>query len=128
MESTRNLSVLDMLCTTKSCIHIFFPSTLVCKVEGTEMEVCDVNKLRICNDIYHEIRTGSCLVEKCGEKLQISAYYFYAGYYMFIESSSPRLENDTARLYSPVFTSQLTASQPSCFIFWYHMYGATTGM
>ncbi|XP_069693713.1 uncharacterized protein [Periplaneta americana] len=49
------------------------------------------------------------------------------GYYMFIESSSPRMENDTARLYSPVYTSQLTASQPSCFTFWYHMYGATTG-
>lgn len=49
------------------------------------------------------------------------------GYYMFIESSSPRMENDTARLYSPVYGSQLTSSQPSCFIFWYHMYGATTG-
>jgi len=51
----------------------------------------------------------------------------YAGYYMFIESSSPRMENDTARLYSPIYTSQLNASQPSCFIFWYHMYGSTTG-
>lgn len=49
------------------------------------------------------------------------------GYYMFIESSSPRMENDTARLYSPIYASQLTASQPSCFIFWYHMYGFTTG-
>ncbi|PNF23103.1 hypothetical protein B7P43_G09127 [Cryptotermes secundus] len=49
------------------------------------------------------------------------------GYYMFIGSSSHRMENDTARLYSPVYGSQLTSSQPSCFIFWYHMYGATTG-
>jgi hypothetical protein len=38
------------------------------------------------------------------------------------------MENDTARLFSPVYTSQSTESQPSCFIFWYHMFGATTGM
>ncbi|KAJ9580601.1 hypothetical protein L9F63_024216, partial [Diploptera punctata] len=50
------------------------------------------------------------------------------GYYMFIETSSPRIENDTARLFSPVFSPNLTVSQPSCFIFWYHMYGAATGI
>ncbi|XP_066998462.2 neuropilin-1a isoform X3 [Anabrus simplex] len=46
------------------------------------------------------------------------------GHYMYIESSS-RLENDTARLLSPMYQPQL--SQNACFVFWYHMYGATTG-
>lgn len=46
------------------------------------------------------------------------------GYYMYIEASSPRKQNDTARLFSPVYSSDLT---PGCFVFWYHMYGASTG-
>ncbi|CAH0548931.1 unnamed protein product [Brassicogethes aeneus] len=45
------------------------------------------------------------------------------GYYMYIESSSRR-ENDTARLISPFY--QKTATD-TCFEFYYHMYGATTG-
>nr|CAD7407717.1 unnamed protein product [Timema poppensis] len=48
-----------------------------------------------------------------------------SGHYMYIESSSPRLENDTARLFSPVFGAH--DSQDACFSLWYHMYGATTG-
>uniref|UniRef100_A0A1B6MVJ5 MAM domain-containing protein n=2 Tax=Graphocephala atropunctata TaxID=36148 RepID=A0A1B6MVJ5_9HEMI len=44
---------------------------------------------------------------------------------MYLETSSPRLENDTARLFSPVFPAP--SSPNSCFTFWYHMYGLTTG-
>ena len=49
-----------------------------------------------------------------------------------MESSSPRLLNDTARLFSPVYsppetTAAATADPGSCFTFWYHMYGSTTG-
>ena len=40
------------------------------------------------------------------------------GYYMFIETSSPRKNGDTASLISPTI-----ASGPKCFTFWYHMYG-----
>ena len=38
---------------------------------------------------------------------------------MFIESSSPRVLNDTARLVS----AQVTMTTPKCLHFWYHMYG-----
>lgn len=44
---------------------------------------------------------------------------------MYLETSSPRLENDTARLFSPEYPPP--RNNDSCFIFWYHMYGATTG-
>ncbi|XP_067137066.1 uncharacterized protein [Centruroides vittatus] len=47
-----------------------------------------------------------------------------AGYYMYIEASSPRKINDTARLFSPVYSPNLSSS---CFTFWYHMYGTTIG-
>ncbi|XP_077288356.1 uncharacterized protein LOC143912816 isoform X2 [Arctopsyche grandis] len=46
------------------------------------------------------------------------------GYYMYIESSVKN-ENDTARLLSPIFPSNLTRN--GCFVFYYHMYGRTTG-
>ena len=48
-----------------------------------------------------------------------------AGYYLYIESSSPRLLNDTARIYSPVYGAD--SSSGGCFTFWYHMYGSSTG-
>ncbi|XP_014681501.1 PREDICTED: MAM and LDL-receptor class A domain-containing protein 1-like [Priapulus caudatus] len=43
---------------------------------------------------------------------------------MYIEGSSPRRENDTARLHSPVYSADKT---PACFEFWYHMFGLTIG-
>ena len=42
------------------------------------------------------------------------------GYYLFIETSSPRRPNDTARLESPTLPGQTLYS---CLRFWYHMYG-----
>ena len=41
------------------------------------------------------------------------------GYYMFIESSSPRAPGDLARLFSPA----INGASPMCVQFWYHMYG-----
>lgn len=38
---------------------------------------------------------------------------------MFIESSSPRVPGDLARLYSPA----INGASPICVQFWYHMYG-----
>lgn len=38
---------------------------------------------------------------------------------MFIEASSPRQLNDTARLVS----AQVTVTTAKCLHFWYHMYG-----
>ncbi|EDO47787.1 predicted protein [Nematostella vectensis] len=45
------------------------------------------------------------------------------GYYMYIETSSPRKSGDKARLYSPSYP----ATKGSCFRFWFHMYGASIG-
>ena len=42
------------------------------------------------------------------------------GWYMYIETSAPRVTNDTARLVSQT----IQARTAYCFSFWYHMYGA----
>lgn len=57
-------------------------------------------------------------------------FFFVLGHYLFIESSSPRILNDTARLFSPVYgapESSTIADEGVCFTFWFHMYGSTTG-
>ncbi|CAH3165361.1 unnamed protein product, partial [Porites evermanni] len=47
-----------------------------------------------------------------------------SGYYVFIETSSPRRQGDKARLLSQQFNG---TNAGSCFTFWYHMYGGTIG-
>lgn len=42
-----------------------------------------------------------------------------SGYYMYIETSSPRKQNDKAQLVSPVFRQR----SAQCLQFYYHMYG-----
>lgn len=51
------------------------------------------------------------------------------GHYLFIESSSPRIPNDTARLFSPVYGAPDASAlaEGVCFTFWFHMYGSSTG-
>ncbi|XP_065572003.1 MAM and LDL-receptor class A domain-containing protein 1-like isoform X2 [Artemia franciscana] len=49
----------------------------------------------------------------------------HAGYYAYLEASGARSLNDSARLFSPLYKAEL--SKDSCFIFWYHMYGASMG-
>ena len=44
---------------------------------------------------------------------------------MYIEASDPRVENDTARLFSPVFAA--SQSVDACFSLWYHMWGSSLG-
>ncbi|PQV46975.1 MAM domain-containing protein meprin/A5/mu [Jejuia pallidilutea] len=46
-------------------------------------------------------------------------------WYMFIETSSPRTNGDTANLESPCFN--LTAASAATFSFWYHIYGGNIG-
>ena len=45
------------------------------------------------------------------------------GYYIYIETSSPRKPNDRAVLVSPTLDGQSVR----CFTFWYHMYGQSIG-
>lgn len=46
--------------------------------------------------------------------------YSALGHYIFIETSTPRRPNDTARIESPEVPPKATAQ---CVRFWYHMYG-----
>ncbi|XP_016379938.1 MAM domain-containing glycosylphosphatidylinositol anchor protein 2-like [Sinocyclocheilus rhinocerous] len=62
--------------------------------------------------------------QRCGSK---------QGFYMYIETSRPRKEGDTARLLSPTFSvapkNPYSISSPPayCFSFYYHMYGKHIG-
>lgn len=47
------------------------------------------------------------------------------GYYMYIETSSPRRTGDKARLMSPTYSA--TSGSGDCFKFWYHLYGSSIG-
>ncbi|XP_028832580.1 MAM domain-containing glycosylphosphatidylinositol anchor protein 2 [Denticeps clupeoides] len=57
------------------------------------------------------------------------------GFYMYIETSRPRVEGDKAQLLSPSFNvapknpyGTVTANPTYCFSFYYHMYGKHIGM
>ena len=47
------------------------------------------------------------------------------GHFLFLETSAPRKQNDTARVVSPVFSATTTGQCQ--FRFWYHMYGYDVG-
>ena len=47
----------------------------------------------------------------------------FSGYYLFVETSSPAVSGDKARLLSQEFS----ATEGLCMSFWYHMYGSTMG-
>ena len=58
----------------------------------------------------------------------LSQYHYYchyvlAGYYMYIETSSPRRQGDNAKLQVSVSGNGTAA----CLVFYYHMYGGTIG-
>ena len=50
--------------------------------------------------------------------------FHYSGKYLFIETSSPRVSGDKAKLYSSLISA---SSGAKCFTFWYHMYGTGVG-
>ena len=50
---------------------------------------------------------------------------FYLGHYMYIETSSPRVKGETARLVSDRF--KIADGHNWCLKFWYHMYGNSVG-
>lgn len=47
------------------------------------------------------------------------------GHYIFMESSSPMLPNQTSHIISPTFPA--TSNSPQCLKFYYHMYGQNVG-
>ena len=69
---------------------------------------------------------------KHGVAFRIVAYFFLlifikklitVGFYMYIEASSPRHENDTAVIKLP----PINIAGPLCLTFYYHMYGNHMG-
>ena len=53
----------------------------------------------------------------------VSSIHFYVvtGYYVYIETSSPQVPGEVARLMSGLLAP--TADKDYCFEFWYHMWG-----
>ena len=51
-----------------------------------------------------------------------SLYFIVSGYYMYIETSSPRVQGDNALL-----SKGISLSGRSCLSFYYHMYGSSMG-
>ncbi|XP_057715866.1 MAM domain-containing glycosylphosphatidylinositol anchor protein 2 isoform X2 [Corythoichthys intestinalis] len=49
------------------------------------------------------------------------------GYYVYIETSRPRIEGDKARLLSPFFNTGSKSGAAYCLSFYYHMYGKHIG-
>ncbi|XP_046603681.1 MAM and LDL-receptor class A domain-containing protein 2-like [Neodiprion virginianus] len=71
----------------------------------------------------HNFRTGRSKIPT-GPSHDHTLGSGYNGYYLYTEASG-RTENHTARIVSPLYSSNLT--EAGCFSFWYHMYGRTIG-
>uniref|UniRef100_A0A673H7P7 MAM domain-containing protein n=1 Tax=Sinocyclocheilus rhinocerous TaxID=307959 RepID=A0A673H7P7_9TELE len=69
----------------------------------------------------------------CYSTCLMIVFVWLSGFYMYIETSRPRKEGDTARLLSPTFSvapkNPYSISSPPayCFSFYYHMYGKHIG-
>ncbi|CAG9769917.1 unnamed protein product [Ceutorhynchus assimilis] len=94
---------------------------------------CDFEDENICHwshDLNHDMdwqrdsyRTPTGYSMPTGPSFDHTKGNGSGGYYMYIESSSRRI-NDTARLISPIFEA---TNSSTCLEFWYHMYGRSTG-
>lgn len=51
---------------------------------------------------------------------QYTSSIYFAGFYLYIETSAPRLASDVARIYSPFISG---SNQAPCLVFYYHMFG-----
>ena len=73
----------------------------------------------------YSIRQKECPRKSCVDLMGPKSFicFIFPGYYMYIETSSPRVQGNLARLSTPVFTF----IRASCITFFYHMYGATIG-
>ena len=66
---------------------------------------------------------NSCRTAKISHESQLSGVCFVIGKYVYIETSSPRVQGDNAKLVK----SGLSFSTIKCLSFYYHMYGSTMG-
>ncbi|KAH9494982.1 hypothetical protein Btru_018318 [Bulinus truncatus] len=95
------------------------PQTTVCDFEDDG--ICGYNQ-----DIYDDFdwlrHSGGTDTVGTGPSLD-HTYGTIRGHYMYIETSSPRVAGDVARMLSPVYP----ATDGCCLKYWYHMYGSTVG-
>ena len=83
-----------------------------------------LNKLAL-NECQSSVHTPkeNLVIQQFNTLVNISHLLTSTGYYMYIETSSPRQQGDSAKLNSP----ELQFSGNMCLKFYYHMYGAHTG-
>nr|XP_054757011.1 MAM and LDL-receptor class A domain-containing protein 1-like [Lytechinus pictus] len=88
---------------------------------------CDFEDQRFCqwtnglNDEFDWIRVqGGTPSASTGPLYDHTIGSTGSGYYVYIEGSSPQIAGDTAKLQSPVYT---TDGNDVCFTFWFNMYG-----
>nr|XP_039272222.1 MAM and LDL-receptor class A domain-containing protein 1-like [Styela clava] len=132
---------------TRSEFHIVFEGTLggyhmsdiaiddVSKTDGTCPEnaaFCDFERNDFCGwetdssgDFLWSWSTLTTTSLDTGPEYDHSLQTAY-GHYLYIESSSPRVAGDKARLYSPEFPGPDQATT-KCLQFYHHMYGSTIG-
>ncbi|XP_072046224.1 uncharacterized protein [Amphiura filiformis] len=98
-------------------------STLNCNFESSN--ICDFTQA-VDDDFDWIVKNGSTRSERTGPSSD-HTYGTVAGHYIYVEASSPRLRDDTARLTSPQI-SAIPGIIYNCSIqFWYHMFGNHIG-
>ncbi|ESO97870.1 hypothetical protein LOTGIDRAFT_152977 [Lottia gigantea] len=91
---------------------------------------CDFEDSKICgytqgkNDKFDWTRDSAGTTSTGTGPPSDHTYGTSKGHYMYIESSSPRKQNDNALL---VTSTHTVGASPECVEFWYHMYGKRTG-
>ncbi len=94
-------------------LHCFSVSRLITCVTAGASTLCSVTVL-------------PCVSTVC-------VFVCFSGFFMYIETSRPRKDGDTARLLSPTFSVtpknpvSITSPPVYCFSFYYHMYGKHIG-
>jgi len=78
---------------------------------------------RLCNSQFSTY--CSCQMLHLYLSVVILTFKCFSGKYIYIESSAPRLENETAQIQSATITPYGT--NPICLKFWYNMYGSSIG-
>lgn len=72
-------------------------------------------------------------IDSVGIIVTLTVLFVFLGFYMYIETSRPRKEDEKARLVSPFFNVApknpyvITNPPAYCFGFFYHMYGKHIG-
>lgn len=74
--------------------------------------------------IQHVLGSMMIKTQDCYDRNMFCLMYcYFVGHYIYLETSTPTRQYDTADLYSPPYSYKDTV----CITFWYHMYGSSVG-